>query len=83
MGGGAMGPRGPQGPPGDASVPRSTTIVRDSNGRILSAAVEGGSTWTVARNADGSVASLSDSSTNVSVDRDADGVVSGTTVTDL
>lgn len=80
MGGGAMGPAGPQGPPGDASVPRSTTIVRDASGRILSAAVEGGPTWTISRSADGNVESLTDSSTTVDVDRDEAGIVTGTTV---
>lgn len=81
-GGGSPGPQGPPGPPGE-SVPRSTTIVRDASGRILSAAVEGGSTWTISRNADQSVASLTDSSTTVDVDRDEAGIVTGTEVTDV
>ena len=80
---GSRGPAGPQGPAAD-TTPKSTTIVRDADGRIQSAAVEGGPTWTLARNEDLSVASLTDSSaTLVDVDRDVDGIVTGTTVTEL
>jgi hypothetical protein len=56
-------------------------LSRDENGSVASVAIAGGSTWTITRNPDGSVASLSDGSTNVAVDRDVDGVVEGTTVT--
>jgi YD repeat-containing protein len=80
--GGGAGPAGPQGPAGQSPVPVSTSLTRDANGRVASVALEGGATWSVTRNANGSVASLSDSSTTVDVDRDAGGVVSGTTVTE-
>jgi hypothetical protein len=57
-------------------------LSRDANGAVQSVAVEGGATWTISRNADGSVASLSDASTTVDVDRDEAGTVTGTTVSE-
>jgi hypothetical protein len=79
---GGTGPQGPPGADGESPEPQSTSLTRDASGRILSAAVEGGSTWTVARNPDGSVAGLSDGATDVAVDRDGDGVVTGTSVSE-
>jgi YD repeat-containing protein len=38
-------------------------------------------TWTLARDADGRVESISDPSTTVAIDRDPDGTLTGTTVT--
>ena len=81
-GGGSMGPPGPPGPAG-SSTPQSTSLSRDANGRVQSVAVEGQSAWVISRNPDGSVAGISDGSTDVDVDRDEAGIVTGTTVTDL
>jgi len=50
---------------------------------LVSVSVEDGPVWTVSRDGDGSVASLTDSSTLVEVDRDGEGVVTGTTVSDV
>jgi hypothetical protein len=60
--------------------PASTSLTRDAGGAVQSVAIAGGATWTISRNADGSVAGISDGSTDVAVDRDVDGVVTGTTV---
>jgi hypothetical protein len=48
---------------------------------VQSVAIAGGATWTISRNPDGSVAGISDGSTDVDVDRDEAGTVTGTTVT--
>ena len=82
---GAGGGEGKQGPPGPAgqdadTTPKSTSLTRDGNGAVQSVSVAGGSTWTITRNPDGSVAGISDGSTDVAVDRDVDGAVEGTTV---
>jgi hypothetical protein len=58
-------------------------LSRDANGAVQSVTVEGEAAWVITRNEDGSVASLSNGTTDVAVDRDADGIVEGTTVTDL
>jgi hypothetical protein len=82
-GSGAVGPAGPPGPPGDSSVPQSASLTRDSNGRVQSVTVEGESPWVIDRNANGTVAGLSNSAHDVAVDRDEDDVVEGITVTEL
>ena len=80
---GPAGREGPAGPAGGASVPRSATLTRDANGSVASVTVEGEDTWTISRNADLSVASLTDTVHLVEVDRDGDGVVTGVTATEL
>jgi hypothetical protein len=45
--------------------------------------VEAQSAWVISRNPDGSVASLTNGTTDVAVTRAPDGSVSGTEVTDL
>ena len=57
---GPRGREGPAGPAGGESVPRSATLTRDANGSVASVTVEGEDTWTISRNADLSVASLTD-----------------------
>jgi hypothetical protein len=79
-GGGSQGPPGPPGPAG-SSTPQSTSLIRDATGAVQSVTVEGQSAWVISRNPDGSVASLTNGTTDVAVDRDVDGVVEGTTVT--
>jgi len=78
---GSDGPRGAPGPPGAGSEPVSSSLTRDGDGNVQSVAIAGGATWTISRNPDGSVASLTDGETDVAVDRDGGGKVSGTTVT--
>jgi YD repeat-containing protein len=80
---GPVGPVGPEGPAGADSVPKSATITRDSRGRIQSVTLEGEETKALARDADGRVSSISDSSTTVDIDRDEAGILTGTTVTEL
>jgi hypothetical protein len=82
-GGGGTGPPGPAGPPGEGSVPTSTALTRDANGNVQTVTAEGKPTWTISRAPDGSVASLSNGTTDVAVNRDEDGNVEGTTVTEL
>jgi hypothetical protein len=81
-GGGGRGPAGPPGPPGGSGVPQSATLTRDPSGRVQSVTVEGEAAWVIDRNPDGSVAGLSNPVHDVAVDRDADGVVEGITVTE-
>jgi hypothetical protein len=84
-GGGMRGAVGPKGDPGlDAgeSVPKSASLTRDPNGSVQSVTVEGEAAWVISRNPDGSVAGLTNGTHDVAVDRDEDGAVSGTTVTE-
>ena len=77
-----MGPPGPPGPAG-STEPQSTTLTRDANSRVQSVTVEGQSAWVISRNPDGSVArAFSERLDRCGGDR-ADGIVTGTTVTDL
>ena len=80
---GPRGREGPAGPAGGESVPRSATLTRDANGSVASVTVEGEDTWTISRNVDLSVASLTDTVHLVEVDRDVDGIVTGVTATEL
>jgi hypothetical protein len=80
---GPAGREGPAGPAGGESVPRSATLTRDANGSVETVTVEGEDTWTISRNADLSVASLTDTVHLVEVDRDGDGIVTGVTATEL
>jgi hypothetical protein len=85
-GGGSPGPAGPPGPqgiPGAASIPRSATLTRDSNGSVETVTVEGENTWTISRNPNSSVASLTDTVYLVEVDRDGSGIVTGVTASEL
>jgi hypothetical protein len=81
-GSGPPGPVGPPGAPGGASVPKSVSLTRDANGRIASVTAEGDPTWVVSRNTDQSIAGLTNTVYQVDVDRDEDGRVSGTTVSE-
>ena len=80
---GPAGPPGPAGPAGPESVPLPSTLTRDTGGAVETVTVQGKPTLTIARNADGSIASVSSSERIVSVLRDGDGAVSGTGVTEL
>jgi len=79
--GGSDGPRGAPGPPGEAPAPVSTALTRDAEDRVATITPEGRPTWTISRNPDGSVASITDGETDVAVDRDAEDRVEGITVT--
>jgi hypothetical protein len=68
---------------GHIHVPQSATLTRDGDGNVQSVNIVGGATWTISRNADGSVASLTDTVYSVAVDRDAEGTVTGVTATEL
>ena len=78
---GADGAQGPQGLPA-STTPKSSTITRDANGNVASVTVAGKAAWVISRTPDGGVASLSNGTTDVAVDRAADGSVSGTTVSE-
>lgn len=65
------------------SIPNSATLTRDGNGAVETVTVTGGSTWTISRNADNSVASLTDTVYLVEVDRDGSGIITGVTATEL
>ncbi|GAF72262.1 unnamed protein product, partial [marine sediment metagenome] len=66
---------------GHTHEPKSAVLTRDGNGSVETVTVEGENTWTLSRNPNGSVASLTDTVYNVAVDRDVEGVVTGVTVT--
>jgi hypothetical protein len=68
---------------GHIHVPQSATLTRDSNGSVETVTVEGENTWTISRNPNSSVASLTDTVYLVEVDRDGSGIVTGVTATEL
>lgn len=68
---------------GHIHVPQSATLARDVDGNVESVSIVGGATWTISRNANGSVASLTDTVYSVAVDRDGNGIVTGVTATEL
>jgi hypothetical protein len=61
------------------AFPNSATLTRDGNGAVETVTVTGGSTWTISRNPNESVASLTDTVYLVEVDRDGNGVITGVT----
>ena len=63
------------------AIPSSATLTRDGNGAVETVTVTGGPTWTISRNPNESVASLSDTVYLVTVDRDGDGIITGITST--
>jgi hypothetical protein len=68
---------------GHIHVPQSATLARDASGNVESVSIVGGATWTISRNANLSVASLTDTVYLVEVDRDGSGIVTGVTATEL
>lgn len=66
---------------GHTHAPKSATLTRDGLGQVETVTVEGEATWVLSRNPNESVASLTDGTYNVAVDRDGEGVVTGVTVT--
>jgi hypothetical protein len=66
---------------GGPSVPQSFTLTRDVNDFIETVAITGGATWTLSRNPNQSVASLTDTVYLVTLDRDGNGLLTGVTVT--
>jgi hypothetical protein len=60
----------------------SVSLTRDSARNVESVTPEGQSTWEISRTVDGSIAELSDSSKIVTVNRDADGRVTGVSVSE-
>lgn len=65
----------------DPGVPKSATLTRDGNGAVETVTVTGGATWTISRNPNQSVASLTDTVYLVTVDRDGGGIITGVTAT--
>jgi hypothetical protein len=65
------------------AFPNSATLTRDSNGAVETVTVTGGPTWTISRNPNNSVASLTDTAYLVEVDRDGSGIITGVTATEL
>lgn len=63
------------------SAPQSATLTRDGNGAVETVTVTGGATWTISRNPNQSVASLTDTVYLVTVDRDGGGIITGVTAT--
>ena len=66
---------------GHIHEPKSATLTRDGLGQVETVTVEGEAPWTLSRNPNQSVASLTDGTYDVAVDRDGNGVVTGITVT--
>jgi hypothetical protein len=64
---------------GHTHVPQSATLTRDGNGAVETVTVTGGATWTISRNPDTSVASLTDTVYLVTVNRDGGGIITGVT----
>lgn len=63
------------------AIPNSATLTRDGNGAVETVTVTGGATWTISRNPNQSVASLTDTVYLVTVDRDGGGIITGVTAT--
>ena len=72
---------GGAGTSGHVHVPQSATLTRDGNGAVETVTVIGGATWTISRNPNESVASLTDTVYLVTVDRDGGGIITGVTAT--
>ena len=66
---------------GHIHVPQSATLTRDVNGGVETVTIVGGATWTISRNPNDSVASLTDTVYLVTVDRDGGGIITGVTAT--
>jgi len=66
---------------GHVHVPQSATLTRDGNGSVETVTIVGGATWTISRNPNQSVASLTDTVYLVTVDRDGGGIITGVTAT--
>ncbi len=66
---------------GGGGAPQSFTLTRDVNDLIATVAITGGATWTLSRNPNQSVASLTDTVSLVTLDRDVNGLLTGVTVT--
>jgi hypothetical protein len=64
---------------GHVHVPQSATLTRDGAGSVETVTIVGGATWTISRNPNNSVASLTDTVYLVAVDRDGDGIITGVT----
>jgi len=64
---------------GHTHVPQSATLTRDGNGAVETVTIVGGATWTISRNPNQSVASLTDTVYLVAVDRDGNGIITGVT----
>ena len=68
---------------GHTHVPQSMTLTRDGNGAVETVTIVGGPTWTISRNPNQSVASLTDTVYLVTVDRDGGGILTGVTATTI
>ena len=68
---------------GHTHDPQSFTLTRDVNERVETIAIVGGATWTLSRNPNQSIASLTDTVHLVTIDRAGNGVLTGATVTDV
>jgi hypothetical protein len=76
-----FGSGGSGGGGGHTHDPQSFTLTRDVNDFIETVAITGGATWTLSRNPNQSVASLTDTVYLVTLDRDGNGLLTGVTVT--
>jgi hypothetical protein len=72
---------GGAGTSGHIHVPQSALLTRDGNGAVETVEIVGGATWTISRNPNQSVASLTDTVYLVTVDRDGGGIITGVTAT--
>lgn len=66
---------------GGSEAPTSFTLTRDTNGDIETLSPAGANTWTISRNADRSIASLTNTTYVVTINRDGSGILTGVTVT--
>jgi uncharacterized protein RhaS with RHS repeats len=65
---------------GQAPAPASSTITRDADDAVQTVSVEGRPTVTINRGPDGRITSITSSERTVTIDKDVDGLVVGTTV---
>lgn len=66
---------------GGSGAPKSATLTRDANGDIETVTRAGELTWTLSRNPNASVASLTNTVYLATINRDGNGVLTGITVT--
>lgn len=64
-----------------SGAPQSMTLTRDGGGLIETVSIAGGATWTLSRNPNDSVSSLTDTVYLVTLDRDGGGILTGVTAT--
>jgi hypothetical protein len=68
---------------GGNAPPQSSTLTRNGDGSVATVTSGANPTWTITRNPNKSVASMTNGIYLITVNRDGDGITTGTTVTVL